>query len=1241
MKKIILLFLALFTAVFFFEDDTSNKALENKENAITLAAGTEEEIDYSKPRINSEKAYISNIPDSWYDESINCGILPSGIEGGKSYVDLISLDGQLNYNRPEYYLESSSILIELVVGEEFGFYVEAGYTDFYRTIYDDYNIDFATGYYDFEIINSYYDLETSTLNSQTIFSTTDSPDTNAFSKNYSVGYGKEAVDIDSDARTATRNEEYRMDKFLFTATQAGISKFSLMTSDSSNGYNSYIDIIFHVSDTVDNQIDFGAFLAINDNNEYRFIGDVNTETSGEVIVDQEFCEYYPEIKYEISTLSYDSGNQGFNYELYFSNITNGLSLDTEYSTYYFSADKPGEYYVDVTILYTLKYIDYSGAYNSYVFVKAFKIKLIIIEDIRINCGADLGNNTIQLVQNEEYDLRSDLYSEERYNMSYTLNNQLYETSKLLFTEIGTYTISLELYDIYSYTTYSTDYTVIVVEDKEYYQAPKFNTGSSPTVDVDTLSSEGYTVTISNYEYISKNASLKVEALSDAINFEFIDDKITLISGRVGTNKLNVIAIYDDKVVTSILTINVTTKYQFALDKTVVEMDINSESKIRIGYINAGIFTSLNENEDYYIMISLSDNEITATLNSSNEIVITSGSSSKQATGTAVILINDIMVEAFNFTVIVGEENVEEIDTEIDIVEGSTLRMLLGDKTPAINVNLDPIIANRGYDFNWISLNSKVATVIKTDELSANITGVGVGTTEIIAICQTPDGSTITSRVTVIVLDTIPEIYLNIDSVANTESALTIYDLLNVSINNNGFNFSSQISIKWYIDDELITIALDKNQTTIALNSKQNSFYYKLSEGLHNIKAVINDNYYGFEVTASKDVNISPLEYQDRQLSFAQSEISLILNGSNYKLDVLLDGAISSEYTYLWSIDDNKVASIEMSSGASAIIKPMSAGETYINAFTNIGKYEDRIIRTQIKIIVEEISSMELKLENEFNKPGDDVEISVLVNGKTGFKNFEPNIIVKLDGQEIGYEYEDGIIELSNVKSGKASVNLRYDMEEANISFKITSFNIKEFILTILPYLIIALIVTVFIFILFKKNNNPFKKVQKDINKLDKEANGILLDEKTLDEKTVKRIYSKLLKKAKALNNSLHYFYDEGIDEFNHTIKNTEALVKILVALIHSPKSNSAKIKLVINNLRNNQIKAIIDNVNEIINSRTKYQENIKKIMSEGEKDPKNKKKKKIKAEDYHQYLIEKGIIVYDEELPDKEDDNEE
>ena len=1250
MKRIILLFLVLFTSIFFIGNSNKTAPLLDEEAIVTLNAGSSEDVDYSIPRKNDEKSYKSNIPDSWYDESINYGILVGDYNGDmKSYVDLISLDGSTNYFDPSNVViegtdfKPSTILIEAVVGEEFGFYLEAGYTNFYRTIYDNYNLSFVKGYYDLEIINSYYDLDSSTLNTETIFSTISTPDEYQFVKDYSVGFGKKALEIDSDNRTATRNLDYRLDKFVFTANNSGISKFSLTTTDLSNGVNTYIDIIICITADEDNNLTHGRFLLGNDEGDSINIGLVNDSTSGHVMLNDEFyMNGTTFFVFGISSLEFTDGS-GLYYDLYLSNITSGLELyEISDGVYEFYVDGYGEYSIDATILYNFKYIDNDGSSSVIEFfeIKTYEIKIDYVEDVKVECGAQLGENTIQLIQNEEYDLRASNYSEEKYDVTYIVDGVNYETSKVIFTEIGTKELTVKLYDKVNDKEFTTKYTVIVVLDTEYYQAPKFNTGANPTVDVDKLNSEGYTVAISNYDYLSKNATIKVEALADTINYTFADNKITLISGSVGANRLNVLAIYQDKVVSSILTINVTIKYEFALDKTVVEMDANSEAIIRIGYVNDGAFTALNSNEDYNILVSLSDTEVIATLNSNNEIKITSGASSKQVTGTVVILVSEIMIDAFNFTVIVGDESVEVIDAEINIVEGSNLRLLLGDKTPTINVNLDPIVANRGYDFNWISLNSKVATVLKLDELSAKITGVGVGNTEIIAICQTNDGSTITARANIIVLDTVPEVYLNVDSTLDTDSALTIYDLLSVSINNNGFNFSSQINIKWYVDEELITTALDKNEAIIALTNNQNSFYYKLSEGLHNIKAIITDDYYGFTVTATKDINISPLEYQDRQLSFEKTEIYLVLSGNDYKLDVLLDGAINPEYNYLWSVDDNKVVAIEMSSNASAIIRPMSAGETYINAFTNIGKYEDRIIRTQIKIIVEEISNVKLELENEFNKPGDNVKIAVLVNGKTGFENFNPNIIVKLGSEEIDYEYENGYISILNANSGKINVNLRYGMDEANTSFKVTNFNIKEFILNILPYLIIALIIVVALFVLFKANDDPFKKVQKAINKLDKEANGILLDDVTFDEKVVKKIYSKLLRKSKALNKNLQYFYDEGIDEFKHTIKNTEMLVKILVALIHSPKSDSSKIKRVINNLRNNQIKTIIDNVNEIINSRIKYQENIKKIMSSGEVSSKDKKKKKkIKIEDYHQYLIEKGILVYDDEIPDDEDNN--
>ena len=134
-------------------------------------------------------------------------------------------------------------------------------------------------------------------------------------------------------------------------------------------------------------------------------------------------------------------------------------------------------------------------------------------------------------------------------------------------------------------------------------------------------------------------------------------------------------------------------------------------------------------------------------------------------------------------------------------------------------------------------------------------------------------------------------------------------------------------------------------------------------------------------------------------------------------------------------------------------------------------------------------------------------------------------------------------------------------------------------------------------------------------------------------------YKKLLKATKSLNNSLHYFFDEGVDEFKHTISNAEALVKILVALINSPNAKETKSSVVLNNLKNKQIKNIIDNVNEIINSRIKYDENVKKIMSQGDAKTGKKKKHKMTYDEYHQYLIDKGILIIEDEVPDEDDDS--
>ena len=1182
-------------------------------------------------RSNESKPYKSNIPDSWYDEASGFGSRPDGEEGSgisDIFLDFLNEDATINYNTG-YDIP----IIEIHSSEVTSFYIDLGYVgfEFYSGVQsaDQINVSMYSDIATLDITQNYQGVGTT-------YFTTEIGSTYSGSVYNTTNTSLEYV---SD-QEYTYNEDYRMYKLTITPHEVGYAYVTLDPNyiGSGNGDNCYFSFILHIYDSEYDLLVYDeAYFIENDLYFPLSLTDESIVKKGFPINIEDIENYY--FSYEPNFITYGDENYSYTYAL--TSINDNLEI---YDGWFYASEE-GTYDVIVIGIFTLNFPSYFDTeftnYESIIIKKQFKIKLNIYneETLSVDFGLSTGNkNIVYIEEGQDLDLTIDLANNDYLDVTYWLNNQESE-GYIDNVSSGTYEFTIKLYNNMTSETISKTTTIIVDSNENIYQSPiidsnniTYNIGESSTASVN----------ITNNSYLSQYAELETKVIQGGVTYEVVSDASgtsLLINGAsLGKNVIEITADYGSETKSTLLTVNGVSSYEFALDKTVVEMDVNSEDKIRVGFIYDGIFTSLNENEDYYILVSLSDNEITATLNSSNEIVITSGSSSKQVTGTVVIIINDIMIDAFNFTVIVGEDYTNVIDTEIDIVEGSTLRLLLGDKTASINVNLDPIVSGRGYDFDWISLNNKVASVLKTDELSAKITAVGVGSTEIIAICQTEDGSTITARTTIIVLDTIPEVHINVESLTNTNSALTIYDLLSVSINNNGFNFSSQISIEWYIDDERITTALDSSENTIALTNKQNSFYYKLSEGLHNINAVITDAYYGFEVTATKEINISPLEYQERQLSFTESEISLVLKGTDYKLDVLLDGAINNEYTYLWSIDDSKVVSIEMTSGSSAIIKPMSAGETYINAFTNIGKYEDRIIRTQIKVIVEELSTVELSLQNEFNKPGDNVKISVLVNGKTGFKNFEPNIEITSGSEEVKYVYEDGIIIIENAQSGKFSTKLRYGMDEVKTSFEVTSFNFKEFILTILPYLIIVLVISVFLFAIFKANSNPFKKIQKTVNKLELLTTQ-MIEVVSSDKTKAHNSYKKLLKATKSLNNSLHYFFDEGVDEFKHTISNAEALVKILVALINSPNAKETKSSVVLNNLKNKQIKNIIDNVNEIINSRIKYDENVKKIMSQGDAKTGKKKKHKMTYDEYHQYLIDKGILIIEDEVPDEDDDS--
>jgi hypothetical protein len=262
-----------------------------------------------------------------------------------------------------------------------------------------------------------------------------------------------------------------------------------------------------------------------------------------------------------------------------------------------------------------------------------------------------------------------------------------------------------------------------------------------------------------------------------------------------------------------------------------------------------------------------------------------------------------------------------------------------------------------------------------------LTSNSKGQTEIIATATDSNNKTYLAQMSVVVLESEPN--LSIDVVAsnsNGTASLNIYDTLKISLNKNGFEFSSAVSYQWYLDDALIHEAyLNANDDKLtSLSNKTTSFYLKrLSAGLHTLSLLTSDVEYSLNnIKTVKEINISSVTNQERTISFNKDSLFLIKGGENYNIKALLDGVEDTSYTYNWSIKDTSVASSYMASGNALLIQPNGAGDTILTVYCDIGTYEPHIISAEIALHIEELESLTLSPENEYPKPGEDVIMNV-------------------------------------------------------------------------------------------------------------------------------------------------------------------------------------------------------------------------------------------------------------------------
>jgi len=1209
---------------------------ENDSSRVSLSTGFELLADSvennDKPASsNLEKLYESNIPDQWYDPEQNYGCNVEDDINLTPYMYMDFIDSERTTN---YFTDENPIVLNIPYGETKDFYLEIAHLnwtsynapmelysisgegfDFFQLEVTQYYTDDGNSFETFDFFNS--------SSGETSFSTSsDTPRKMSCSRNSDTGLLEPIV-----------NNNYYMPKFSFTGNNVGYGKLNFTLNAYASGGPEAVsyEVLICVSEHDTVPTDY-SILTIKDyyfeyndaSANYRYMPLIfDADDYKDTPIPVNVHEDYP-IVIDGYTISYSN----LEYSYSFLSPSNDLEINGNSITF----TKPGIYDIYYSVYMS---IDFDSGAHTKLFSQKFKVLAYSEEIVDFEEGIFDSDGGILYLQQQ--DIQS-IYVKDIDNPGLEVTYKIdgVETGYILENYYpGEYALTIEIsepdYNISIYRNLT-----LIIKNDDIYEKISLECGDTKDLTIGSFDFDNPTkIEITNYNYINKLAMVKINVVSGDANVSISDGFLNIAYATYGKNTIEFIVYYENKTVKSYFTINVLNEFVFCVNVDHVNMATNSTTSVSIGYLANSQFHNLPVEEYRYTIPSNSD---LLEISMDGSVI---NLNSFENTGTTTIAVGIIHIPSDNtvvsivsFNVTVGEE-AEVVNATVDIMEGSLIKVLLSNKTKTVTLTLDPIINNYNYNFTWMSLNTKVVTVMKTSETTALVTGLGVGTTEVIAISQNDDGSTVTARTTITVFNESPSISIDFNKADETTTAFTIYDLINISLNNNHFIFSSDIGLKWYIDNVEVQSALSNSSESITVGSKTNNFYYKFTEGIHTIKVELIDNTYDLSLFATKEISISSVENQDRELSFKDDELYLALSGDMYLLHAYLDNVENTDYTYSWSIDDTKVVSIYMSENNTVLLKPESVGETILNVFTNIGKYEDKIIRAQITIKVEEVTTIELSTVNSFNRPGDNVEIIVLLNGKDNFSNINPKIDIKNSAnQSVEFEYNNGKIIINNAQKAKLSINASINELSNSISVNVTNFDITQIMLQLLPYLIISLVIVLGGFIIFRVRSNPFVNSLKSIEKIrDRVEEAIKSTKQIKDIKHAKKEYKTILRKCIKLKNQLAYYTDEGIDEFKHTVNKIESVIKIFEVLINSSDDKIKKTSKVLANIKRMHINVIHSMIKEVIDARKKYQNIININNSKTEVTSNGKKKKrKLTSDEIDDYLIQNGITVYPEDV---------
>lgn len=555
--------------------------------------------------------------------------------------------------------------------------------------------------------------------------------------------------------------------------------------------------------------------------------------------------------------------------------------------------------------------------------------------------------------------------------------------------------------------------------------------------------------------------------------------------------------------------------------------------------------------------------------------------------TAYFIVNEQVVELEVNVINKHNSRIEKFN----FVEGSSISLLVSNSKTYLTIPEE----YAQLDFKYIVYDNDILTINSISNSKITVTGLKDGTTQIFAYAQ-KDDVFYNALISIKIITSIPKVNIIYENEDSTKS-LTKYDNIKISFDASNFDFSSSSVFRWYLNDALIYD-----------NIKE--FERRFDEGINTLKLVITDGENNLNIEATQQLMISSVENVEKTISMnTDKTIYVDLHQGSFEINALIDGVLDTYYKFLWSISNSSICKISINGNEKIILEPLYVGEVDLTVMTNISKYEEVFIKSDIKIIV--IEPTYTLQGSTFIKPNTDQSFDILGDGKVIY-NLKPIVKIQYDGQDFDdYVVNNKNIAMKNVKKGRYVISANINNKDVTLGFEATNFNLRQIAKLVLPYLCVICSFVIVVAVVLKKRKNLLDRINKKIDSLDKTIKKALKDN-IITKKEINKILSETIN----ANKMIVYCRDEGIDELSIILPITEQMIKILTATIKADVKEETAL-IILQNIYNKNINKLKREFLIIKNERNEFEQK-KKIEDEVIK--RKTAKEHISKEQYQDYI---------------------